>query len=183
MIELLLLAMAAPYSAGPSRPEPCLPVATDQSEVTPSAIEEHRLLRASLDEPMPQEPTMIMVYGKGGHLATQEHSIVAVRSTDGLWRGTTVGRSGIRVQDAPFRVIPRVEWTLDAAVGLQLDDVLSNYCPPTNEDDANLNGAISSPPPRGLISERVDIVMRGANLYTYYAGQNDSLASLIRPPK
>jgi len=75
--------MAAPYDAAPSRPGPCLRAATDQLEITPSAIEEHRSLRASLGEPMPQTPTMIMVYGKGGHLATQEHNIVAVRATDG----------------------------------------------------------------------------------------------------
>lgn len=182
MLELFLLAFAAPDVAGETAPVPCLPVASDQSKVAPSAIKDHHSLREALGEPMPQAPTMVMVYGKGGHLETREYSIIAARAADGSWRGTAVGRSQIWVEGAPFSALPRVEWRLDATAGQQLDKALLSYCPPTEEGDISSSGTIPPAPPRGLTSERIDIIRPGAGHTTFSADQDDGIAALVRPP-
>ncbi|RYE93841.1 MAG: hypothetical protein EOO77_44975, partial [Oxalobacteraceae bacterium] len=118
MIELLLLVLA-PLAGNALSNSACLPAAVLQP--TPSAIEDHRALRKAIGEPMPQSPTMVMLYGKGGHLATEEYSIILVRTANGIWQGTAVGRSQIWIKDAPYTPMNRAEWVLDKATGLQLD--------------------------------------------------------------
>jgi len=181
MIALFLLAIA-PVTGNASTNSPCLPVASAVSKPTVSAIEDHRTLRKAIGEPMPQSPTMVMLYGKGGHLSTEEYSIIVVRSADGTWRGTAVGRSQIWVKDAPYSPMKRAEWALDKAAGLQLDDAISHGCASGGKTAAK--PADSGPPPRGFVPERIDVVTPGHAPSTFYSEEGEGkIAALIRPPR
>jgi len=178
MIALLLLAIAP--VAGNASSSPCLPVASATSKPTASAIEDHRALRKAVDEPMPQSPTMVMLYGKGGHLSTEEYSIVVVRAADGTWQGTAVGRSQIWIKDAPYSPMKRAEWVLDKAAGLELDDAISHRCPSGREPAAK--AADTGPPPRGYVPELIDVVTPGQAPSTFYSEAGEGkIAALIRP--
>ena len=179
MIGLALLALALADAGSSARP--CVPVAADHLKPTPSAIEDHRSPRAALGVPMPQAPTMVMLYGKGGHLSTQEYSIVLIRADDGAWRGTAVGRSQIWVQGAPYTPMKEKDWTLAKAAAKELEDAISRRCP---VDRAAPSGASRSlPPPRGYISERVDVLTPNHAPITFYASEGDgTIAQVIRPP-
>ncbi|WP_336963748.1 hypothetical protein [Sphingobium aquiterrae] len=121
MISLLLLAAAPVIERVAEGPPLCVPVASDQLKPTTSDIEEHRALRRVLGEPMPDASMMVMLHGKGGHLSTQEYSIIAARNMDGLWHGTAVGRSQISVKNAPYTPMKRAEWVLDKVTAEKLD--------------------------------------------------------------
>ncbi len=142
---------------------------------------EHAALRAALGEPMPQSGTMVLLYGKGGHLATREYSIVVVRGADGIWHGTGVGHSQIWVQDAPYTPLERMEWILDPADGQALDAALAHSCPPPAPAAPSSD---PGPPPRGFGFERVDVVMPGRPTLTFSSSAGDgAIANLIRPPE
>lgn len=180
MMTLLLLAMLSTAKAGASE-RPCIPVASDNLAPTPSAVADHKTLRKALGEPMPQVPTMVMLYGSGGHLSTQEYSIVLARGNGGLWHGTAVGRSQIWVMDAPYSPMKRREWILDRNKGGELDAALSRRCP---FDRSAVQVDTSEAPPLGTMSERIDVIQAGRTPVTYYATQGDGkIASLIRPPE
>lgn len=179
MIALFLLAVA-PVTGNASANPPCLPVASAVSKPTASAIEDHRTLRQAIGEPMPQSSTMVMLYGKGGHLSTEEYSIIVVRSADGTWRGTAVGRSQIWVKDAPYIPMRRAEWTLDKAAGVQLDDAIAHRCASGSKTAAKPANPV--PPPRGFVTERIDVVMPGHAPATFYSEEGEGkVAALIRP--
>lgn len=181
MIALFLLAIA-PVTGNVSTNSPCLPVAPAVSKPTASAIEDHRTLRQAIGEPMPQSSTMVMLYGKGGHLSIEEYSIIVVRSADGIWRGTAVGRSQILVKDAPYIPMKRTEWALDEAAGLKLDDAMSHRC--SSGGKAAAKSADLSPPLRGFVPERIDAVTPGHAPSTFYSEEGDGkVAALIRPPR
>ena len=181
MIELLLLAIA-PVPGNASTGPLCLPVASATSKPTASAIEDHRALRKAIGEPMPQSPTMVMLYGKGGHLSTSEYSIVVVRAADGTWQGTAVGRSQIWIKDAPYSPMQRADWVLDKAAGLQLDEAISRRCPAGRK--AIDKPADSGPPPLGSVPERIDVVTPGHAPSTFYSEEGEGkIAALIRPPR
>ena len=179
MIELLLLAMAS-VTGNASAGLLCLPVASATSKPTASAIEDHRALRKAIGEPMPQSPTMIMLYGKGGHLSTSEYSIVVVRAADGTWQGTAVGRRQIWIKDAPYSPMQRADWVLDKAAGFQLDEAISRRCPAGRK--AIDKPADSGPPRLGSVPERIDVVTPGHAPSTFYSEEGDGkIAALIRP--
>lgn len=181
MIALLLLAIV-PVAGNASTRLPCLPVASAGSAPAAPAIEDHRTLRKALGEPMPQKPMMVMLHGKGGHLSTEEYSIIVVRSADGSWRGTAVGRSRILVKDAPYSPMKRAEWMLDTAAALQLDDAIADRC--ASGRDTAETPAKTGPPPRGFLSERIDVVLPGQDFPPVYSKeQADKIAALIRPPR
>lgn len=185
MLELLLLA-AAPVTPVADReaatPPPCLPVPSGRSQPTPSGIADHRALRQAMGEPMPDAPRMVMLHAKGGHLATEEYSIIVARGGDGSWRGTAVGRSRIGIKDAPYHPLKRAEWVLDAAATRRLDDAISRTCPP--ESAAAAGSARPGPPPLGHIPEKMDVVVPGQPTRTFFAsGDGAVIAALIRPPK
>ena len=179
MIELILLAIA-PVAGSASTGQLCLPVASTTSKPTASAIEDHRALRKAIGEPMPQSPTMVMLYGMGGHLSTSEYSMVVVRSADGTWKGTAVGRSKIWIKDAPYSPMQRADWVLDKAAGLQLDKAISRRCPVGRKAIDKLGD--SGPPPLGLVPERIDVVTPGHAPSTFYSEEGEGkIAALIRP--
>jgi hypothetical protein len=150
MIGLFFLASAS--VADPTIAIPvCVPVATDQLKPTTSDIEEHRALRQAMHEPMPNVPPMVMLHGKGGHLATQEYSIIVARNADGLWRGTAVGRSQVSVKDAPYTSMKRAAWVLDKDTAQRLEDAISRICPIDRIDSSS--GA-NEPPPRYYIPKK-----------------------------
>jgi len=181
MITLFLLAIA-PVTGNASANLPCLPVTSAVSKPTSSAIEDHRTLRKAIGEPMPQSPTMVMLYGKGGHLSTEEYSIIVVRSADGTWQGTAVGRSQIWVKDAPYSSMKRAEWVLDKAAGLQLDGAISHRC--ASDRKTAVKPADSGPPPRGFVAERIDVVSPGHAPSTFYSDEGEGkVAALIRPQR
>jgi hypothetical protein len=181
MMGLALLALAPLGAGGSVGSLPCVPRASDQSNATQSAIEEHRALREAIGEPMSQSSTMVMLYGRGGHLATQEHSIVLFRSRSGIWQGTAVGRTRIAVEGAPYQPMERAEWTLDRNAGRQLDDAIARRCPQSQPDVEG--SSPSGPPPRGLIVERIDILRADLPISTFYASEEGGkIAALIRPP-
>lgn len=160
---------------------PCVPVASDYLAPTSSTIDEHKALRKALGEPMPQAPTMVMMYGRGGHHATTEYSVVLVREADNVWHGTAVGRSQIWVKDAPYTPLKRKEWALDEEQSRQLDNAISRRCP-FDQSAASAND--SGPPPLGFISRRIDVVQPGQAPITFSASEGDGkFASLIRPPE
>jgi len=179
MIGLTLLALALADAGSSARP--CVPVASDHLKPTPSAIEDHKSLRAALGVPMPQAPTMVMLYGKGGHLSTEEYSIVLIRAADRTWRGTAVGRSQIWVQDAPYEPMKEKDWALDKAAAEKLEHAISLHC---QFDRAAASGTSNPPPPpRGYISERVDVLTPNHAPITFYASEGDGkIAQFIRPP-
>lgn len=74
---------------------------------------------------MPPAPTMVMLYGRGGHLSTEEYSVILSRGVDNVWRGTAVGRSQIWIKDAPYTLMKRIEWVLDNDKARQLDDAMA----------------------------------------------------------
>ena len=176
MIELLLLAIA-PAAGYASTSRPCLPVAPATAKPTTSAIENHRALRKALGEPMPRSPTMVMLYGEGGHLSTDEYSIIVVRATNGTWHGTKVGRSRIWIEDAPYSPMLRADWILDKATGLQLDKAITRRCPSNREATTD-----SGPPPLGIVPELIDVMTPGHAPSTFYSEEDDGkIAALIRP--
>lgn len=146
-----------------------------------SAVEDHRSLRKVLDEPMPRSPTMVMLYGKGGHLSTQEYSVIVVRADDGRWQRTAVGRSRIWMRDALYRPMERVQWILDEAAGRKLDQALARRCPVMPKA---ANAPVSSePPPRGMIPQRIDVVTPDHPTVTFDSeDEKDGIALLVRPP-
>ncbi|VXC97653.1 hypothetical protein [Sphingomonas sp. 8AM] len=157
----------------------CVPVPTGVAARTSSKLEEHRALRKALDEPLPNAPTMVMLFGRGGHLATDEYSIVLAKTPDGVWHGTAVGRSKIWVEGGPYRVLPRKEWALDAAAGARLDAAITcrhRYTPAT----AQFPGP---PPSRGYVPETVEIVVNGRTTAAFGSDdQGNGIAELLRPP-
>jgi hypothetical protein len=180
MIAFFLLASMAGAQSGAAEPPLCLPVASKPAHVAPSAIADHRMLRAAIGEPMPEASTMIMLFGRGGHLATEEHSIVLARDGDRLWHGTAVGR--IRIGQEPFRPLQRTEWTLDKAAGRQLDRAMARRCSPERKPAAG--AASSGPPPRGYIPGIVDVVVREGSSSTFYAGEDDDrIVALLQPKR
>jgi len=123
---------------------------------------------------------MVMLYGAGGHLSTQQYSIIVARGDDGVWRGTAVGRSQIWLEDAPFRPMQRAEWTLDAQSGHQLDDAISGFC------RRDLKAGKTQPtlaPPLGFILETIVIVTPERGDISYFADKDDPIAALVRPPQ
>jgi hypothetical protein len=130
---------------------------------------------------MPKEPSMVMLYGKGGHLSTIEYSVIVARNAKGKWRGTAVGRSRIQVMGAPYSPMTTAEWELNGATSQQLEQALSHRCPfRENRSSATPPEA----PPLGHIPERIDVVTSGRTIATFYADAEDgAFAAIIRPPK
>jgi hypothetical protein len=181
MIGLLLLVAALGSGSPTTSLSPCIPVASDRLQPTTSGIEDHKRLRQELNEPMPEDRPMVMIYGRGGHLSTEEYSIIVARSSDGLWRGTAVGRSRIWVKDAPYTSMKRADWILDKASAGGLDGAISRTCP---FNRAAESGSKAGPPPRGYISEKIDVVSEGRNVHSFYVGEGgEAIAALIRPPR
>jgi hypothetical protein len=177
---LLLLAMAPTASIGFADP-PCVPVASDRLAPTTSAIEDHKYLRKALGEPMPETPTMIMMHGQGGHLSTQEYSVVLARGADDVWHGTAVGRSQIWVEGAPYTPMKRIEWALDKEKGQHLDDAISRFC---RFDRSSISDNKAGAPRLSYVGERIDVVLPGQRPVTYNSSDGDGVvASLIRPPQ
>lgn len=181
MIQLLLLAAAA-GSATPSISVPaCVPVASNQHQPTTSGIEDHKKLRQALSEPMPEGAPMVMLYGKGGHLSTEEYSIIVVRLPDGQWRGTAVGRSQIWVEGARFTPMKRAEWSLDKASGKRLTAAISQTCSFIRDTKKDLK---SGPPPRGYIPEKIDVVSAEHRRHSFYVDEGgEAIAALVRPQR
>ncbi|MGF7156261.1 hypothetical protein [Novosphingobium gossypii] len=180
MIDLLLLAAAGSLSASKNQPL-CIPVASDNLQATTSDIDAHKKLRQALDEPLPDETPMVMLHGKGGHLAEEEYSIVVVRAPDGQWHGTAVGRQRIMIVGAQFTPMTRAAWVLDDASGKRLSEAVSRTCPfdRTRSDET---GAVPPPPPLGYISEKIDVVSEKGEQYSFYVSEGgDAIAALIRP--
>lgn len=181
MIALLMLAIA---SAGgiASTSSLCLPARPTSSIPPASRIEAHKMLREAIGEPMPQAPTMVMLHGKGGHLATSEYSIIVVRGGDGTWHGTAVGRSQIWIKDAPYSPMKRAEWELDQVAARQLDKAISHRCPSVRK---TVNGQGTSQPPApqlDYMTESIDVIRHGRSLPAFYAYEGDgAIAALIRP--
>jgi len=180
MITLLLFAVTSAAVATSGIP-PCVPVASDDLAPTSSAIEDHRALREALGEPMPTAQTMVMVFGRGGHLSTEEYSVILARDANDVWNGTAVGRRRISVKDAPFVLMKRMKWVLDKERSEKLEDAISRRCPFDRSVAFNRE---SGPPPLGYISERIDIILPRRSTLTYHASEGDGkIASLIRPPE
>ena len=124
---------------------------------------------------------MVMVFGRGGHLSTEEYSVILAQDANNVWNGTAVGRRQISVKDAPFVPMKRIEWVLDKERSEKLEDAISRRCP---FDRSVASNRESGPPPLGYFSERIDIILPGKPTHTYYASEGDGkIASLIRPPE
>lgn len=175
-----ILLILAPVAAKAPASKPCLPTTSADSDATASAIEDHRTLRGALGEQMPEGANMIFLFGKGLHLSVTEYSIAVVRDPSGVWRGTAVGRRKIAVEDAPWSVMKRADWLLDAVTGRQLDQAIKRQCQPSKENAGRI--ANSAPPPVDFIPERIDVVISGRKPFTLYAESNPEFAALIRPP-
>jgi hypothetical protein len=166
----LLLALAAT--------SPCIPIATDQLRPAQSALEQHRVLRRELREPLPVASNMVMLFGSGGHLETLEYSIILAKAKKGDWHGTAVGRRKIWIEGAPWTTMPRKEWTLDRETGRRLSKAISRRCP---FDRSKVVDA--SPPPLGYIGETIDLFERGhAVTFSEEAG-GQLIGEMVRPPK
>ncbi len=175
MIAALLLALVAPAASADAAP--CVPAAT--AEIAPSTLADHRALRETLNESMPAAATMVMLFGRGGHLSTSEYSIVLARRADGRWDGTAVGRSQIWVKGAPFNPLGRREWTLDQEKSRALDAAIVRRCPAARAVDDG-DSANRMPDHMG---ERIDLIRPCAPVITFRpADANGGLDGLLRPP-
>jgi hypothetical protein len=182
MVAPFLLAIALISGDVPTIAPPCLPMASAQRNPAPSAFKDHRELREAIGDQMPHAKTMVMLYGAGGHLVTEQYSIILVRAANGIWRGSAVGRSQIWVKDAPFIPMDRVDWVLDNASSRELDDAISRRCP--SDGKASSKPSDAGVPPLGSMTERIDVIMPGHSLSTFYADEGgEQMAKLIRPRK
>lgn len=173
MLGLMLLALASDVEQG--TPLPCLPAVSGESKA-PSAIADHRALRRAVGEPMPRARTMVMIYGKGGHLVTSEYSIILARSADGAWHGSAAGRSQVWIKGAPYTNLAPAQWVLHRADGHQLDLTIAGRCFP------NLRSAGSDS--RSFVAERLDIVRPGHATRTFHGMDvAPQIMALLRPPK
>ncbi len=174
-----MLAALLALAATAADPTLCVPVPTAEAARTSSQIDEHRSLRKALDEPIPNASTMVMLFGRGAHLATEEYSIIVARGPDGVWYGSAVGRSRIWVEGEPYTSLPRKEWTLAAAAGAKLDAAIAcrrRYKPATRRFPG-------SPPVRGYVPETVEIVIKGRTTAAFGSDeQGNTTATLLRPP-
>jgi hypothetical protein len=94
----------------------------------PSAIDQHRRIRARLGVEMPQTPTMILVLAQATHHTTVAWSSVATRGEDGLWRIDTVGEeSGVLIPMDP-RPLDRSSKALSITASRALDAALADPC-------------------------------------------------------
>ena len=179
MLDLLIFAVASLNGNGTQPLHPCLPASREETTSVASAVDDHRAIRRILNEPMPDAPTMVMLYGKGDHLATNEYSIIVIRNADGSWRGTAVGRSQVSIVDAPFTPMKKVEWELGAEEGQRLDEAISRRCPSKRPPKTS---TLSGPPPLDFIRERIDVVQPNMNVTTFYVSvYKNKFAALIRP--
>lgn len=181
MIGFAILALAQVTPAGSSSAKPCVPASPDAARSPASALGSHRALRAALGESMPQAQTMVLLHGKGGHLATQEYSIAVVRSADGSWRGTAVGRTQIWIEGAPYEPMSKAEWMLGAIAARDLDRALDRTCKRMRARSA----WPPPPPPRGFIYETMTIVRSGLPSVAFSVAEEEegAIASLVRPPQ
>jgi len=181
MVAPFLLAIALVSGDGSTIAPPCLPTVSAQLNPAPSAIEDHRELREAIGDQMPHARTMVMLYGAGGHLVTEQYSIILVRAANGIWRGSAIGRSQIWVKDAPYIPMDRADWVLDKAAGRELDDAISRRCPFDRKPLAKPSDAA---PPLGSVTERIDVIRPGHSSSTFYADEGGGqMAKLIRPRK
>lgn len=128
----------------------------DESWIAQSdAVQKHEALRTALGEPMPAAASMILVHGKGGHLSTEEYSIVLERENAG-WRGTAVGRSQIWIKDAPYRPMPRKEWMLSVKNSQRLDQILKEGC--LFAEPTRIIGRHDGPPALGTMTMQLDVI-------------------------
>lgn len=178
---LLLSAIASVSGTKSEAVRPCIPAPANGSQPTVSAISDHRALRKIIGEPMPEAATAVMLYGKGGHLGTNEYSIILDRAANGSWQGTAVGRSQVWIVGAPFTPMDRKEWHLSPEDGQRLDDAISHRCP---RKSAERKFKPSGPPPLDFIPERIDVVSPNNNTVTFYATEGGGqIATMIRPPR
>ncbi len=124
---------------------------------------------------------MVMMYGRGGHLSTEEYSVILARGADDVWRGTAVGRRQIWIKDAPYTPMKRIEWVLDKDKARELDDAISRRC---SIDRSALTPKDTGPPPLGYIAQRIDVVQPRQAPVTFYASEGDGVvAAIIHPPE
>lgn len=123
--------------------------------VQSAVLDKHRQLRAELGEPMPNEPTMILLHAAGGHLTTSEYSIIAFRSADERWSGTAVGRSKVWIGGGPFRPMDKTEWVLGAEAAKRLDQILDDSC--FYAEPRTFDGE-GGPPSRGAVFVQLDVI-------------------------
>lgn len=170
-MKCLALLLAIPLSACTATPSPSeLARATAQCDevgdrpreqsredlpVQSDVVDKHRQLRAELGEPMPNEPTMILLHAAGGHLTTSEYSIIAYRSADERWSGTAVGRSKVWIEGAPFRPMDKREWVLGAEVAKRLDQILDDSC--FYAEPSTFDGE-GGPPSRGAMFVQLEVI-------------------------
>jgi hypothetical protein len=141
-----------------------------------TAYQDHAALRAALHEPMPRAPRSVLLYAAGGHLGTQEHSIVLVRQSDSSWVGTAVGRGKIWVEGAPYYLIPRKQWTLPAEKARRLDRILEDPC--FYAEPAQFEGGRDGPPPLGALVDRLEVVSEaGMRRALFLAGDQKGLTA------
>lgn len=129
----------------------------DSAWVTPSdAFHTHAALRSALGEAMPHAASMVLLYAIGGHLATEEDSIILERHQDGSWLGTEVGRSRIWIKDAPYTPQARRQWTLPTEAAQRLDEIIRDPC--FQAEPTEFFGNSSQPPPLGAMAVNLDVV-------------------------
>ena len=141
----------------------------DVDWVKPSdKLEAHATLRAALGGAMPHADSMVLIYVFGGHLATDEESIILERQRDGSWLGTQVGRSKIWIKDAPYTSEPRRLWVLPAEASMRLEQILADPCFHAEPTEFYPDG--SQPPPLGAMSVNLDIVTPTAHRSSAFLG-------------
>lgn len=135
--------------------------------VQSTVVDKHRQLRAELGEPMPNEPTMILLHAAGGHLTTSEYSIIAYRSADERWSGTAVGRSKVWIEGAPFRPMDKREWVLGAEAAKRLDRILDDSC--FYAEPRTFDGE-GGPPNGGAMFVQLDVITPAKQRSVDYLG-------------
>lgn len=173
----LLTAAVAPPAACPATP-PARAEAT-----VASRVDAHRASSASQSVAFDPAPPAILIYGEGGHLATQRYSIVATRTDAGLWHVDARGDTKIWVKGASAHAITPVVHDLDAQKSAEIDAILADPCLWRAHAAVNRDG--SGPPPLGLIPETLEILMpdrtRRVSVLETADGPTARLMALVRP--
>ena len=119
---------ASPSAQCPAGNVPTDAVTVDWHQRVDSALAQHEELRRAWNAGIPEGASRVLMYYKGGDLATTRVSLIAVRKADGIWHTNEIGDSVIWVAGAKPQPIPTTDRDLSAADSKRVDQLLDDPC-------------------------------------------------------
>ncbi len=164
---------------------PAIPTARGQGGllvmVAPAPHEE---LRNAQHAPLPGAPTQIRLFAAGGHLETDEYSVIATREPHGTWRLDARGRFQSWADTSRWTAKEPVTRELSYDEGRRLDAILADpcfYAEPATMDGLSGNG----PPLLGALVVTLETASpghhRSASLIGPVGGLTGEVERLLQP--